>query len=303
LAAASAFLFFLLYANLPMMYPALDAVRPAKVIAGLGLAALVGEALTGRRRLVVPWPEGYLLLGFVIAAALSSIAALWPRLALESSLDLAKMAIVYYFIANVADTKDRLRGVMWTIVIGGLFPTLGALKGYAAGEVLEGRAVWIGIFSNPNELAYALVILIPIAAALMTRASLVSRLVLAGMIVMYLAAIAVSFSRVVDWWGLAAVGAIYAWRQKTLWMRVAVVIAMAGALFYATRHWSRSEGFSNLKSDNSFQQRIATSKVGLAIFADHPVFGVGLGCSVVRIGRSMHRRTCTRADRWSRTIR
>src|SRR4030095_10974156 len=99
---------------------------------------------------------------------------------------LAKMAIVYYVIANVADTKDRLRGVMWTIVIGGLFPTLGALKGYAAGEVLEGRAVWIGIFSNPNELAYALVILIPIAAALMTRASLVSRLVLAGMIVMYL---------------------------------------------------------------------------------------------------------------------
>jgi putative inorganic carbon (hco3(-)) transporter len=271
---------FLLYANLPMMYPALDAVRPAKVIAGLGLAALVGEALTGRRRLVVPWPEGYLLLGFVIAAALSSIAALWPRLALESSLDLAKMAIVYYFIANVADTKDRLRGVMWTIVIGGLFPTLGALKGYAAGEVLEGRAVWIGIFSNPTELAYALVILIPIAAALMTRASLVSRLVLAGMIVMYLAAIAVSFSRG-GLVGLAAVGAIYAWRQKTLWMRVAVVIAMAGALFYATRHWSRSEGFSNLKSDNSFQQRIATSKVGLAIFADHPVFGVGLGCSVV----------------------
>ena len=270
----------LLYANLPMMYPALDAIRPAKLIAALGLAALAGEALTGRRRLVVPWPEGCLLVAFLAAGALSCLSALWPKYALDSAIDLAKMAIVYFFIANVADSRDRLRGVMWTMAIGGLFPALGALKMYAAGEMLEGRAVWIGIFSNPNELAYSLVILIPIAASLMCSASMVTRLALVGIMLTYLAAIAVSFSRG-GLVGLAAVGAIYAWRQKSPWMRASVVALMACALFYAGRHWSRSEGFSNLNSDTSFQQRIATSRVGLAIFADHPVLGVGLGCSVI----------------------
>src|SRR5262245_5864898 len=93
---------FLLYANLPMIYPALDAVRPAKVIAALGLVALASEAVGGRKRIVLPAPEGYMLLGFLAAAALSCLSALWPKHALESTLDLAKMAIVYYFIANVA---------------------------------------------------------------------------------------------------------------------------------------------------------------------------------------------------------
>jgi O-antigen ligase len=36
-----------------------------------------------------------------------------------------------------------------------------------------------------------------------------------------------------------------------------------------------------LNQDVSFQQRLATSQAGLAMFADHPLLGVGLGCSVI----------------------
>ena len=119
---------FLLYANLPMLYPALDAVRPAKVVAAGALVMLLAETLFGRRELESPWPEGYLLLGFLAAAALSCISALWPKRAAESVSDLVKMILVYLFIVNCANSVRRLRGVMWTMVIGGLFPALRAAR-------------------------------------------------------------------------------------------------------------------------------------------------------------------------------
>jgi len=60
-----------------------------------------------------------------------------------------------------------------------------------------------------------------------------------------------------------------------------MVALVAAALVLAGRFWSRGEGFQNLNQDNSFQERLATSQAGLAMFADHPLFGVGLGCSVI----------------------
>ena len=73
------------------------------------------------------------------------------------------MVLTFFFLLNCANTERRLRGVMWIMVIGGLFPALGTLKNYLTGNMYEGRAAWVGIFANPNEVAYALVILVPLA--------------------------------------------------------------------------------------------------------------------------------------------
>jgi len=74
----------LLYANLPFVVPALDALRPAKVVAGLALVTLLAERAFARKSLEFVWPEGIMLLAFLGAGALSSLTALWPRLAAES---------------------------------------------------------------------------------------------------------------------------------------------------------------------------------------------------------------------------
>ena len=159
---------FLLYANLPMVMPALDPLHLAKVVAGVALVMLVAERAFARKSLEVASPEGYLLLAFLAAGALSSLTALWPRLAAEAVSDLVKMSIVFFFIANCATTERLLRGVMWTMVIGGLLPAAGTLRNYLQGNLVEGRAAWVGIFANPNELAYSLVILLPLVAYLST---------------------------------------------------------------------------------------------------------------------------------------
>src|SRR5580700_5965045 len=85
----------LVYANTPFVLPAAEIVRPAKLVAGLALLTLIGETVFGQRQLRLAWPEGALLIGFVAAAALSCLTALWPRYAAEGVEDLAKMALTY----------------------------------------------------------------------------------------------------------------------------------------------------------------------------------------------------------------
>ena len=271
---------FLLYANLPLVLPATEILRPAKVVAGAALVMLLAEAMFGKRTLGFAWPEGSLLLGFVAVAALSCLTALWPRQAAESLSDLVKMALVFFFIVNCANTERRLRGVMWTIVIGGLIPAAGTLRNYLQGNLVEGRASWLGIFANPNEVAYSLVILVPLAAFLATGLGPMPRLALLGISMVYIAAIFVTFSRG-GLVALAVVVGLYAWRKRSIWLQAVLVALVVAGLVLGGKYWSRGEDFSGLKGDVSFRQRLATSQVGLAMFADHPLLGVGLGCSVV----------------------
>jgi putative inorganic carbon (HCO3(-)) transporter len=271
---------FLLYANLPFVLPVTEVLRPAKVVAGAALVMLLMETMFGQRTLSFAWPQGALLLGFVGAAALSCLTALWPRQAAESLSDLVKMALVYFFILNCANTERRLRGVMWTVVLCGLIPAAGTLRNYLQGNLVEGRASWLGIFANPNEVAYSLVILVPVAAFLATGIGLVPRLALLGISMVYVGAIFVTFSRG-GLVGLGVVVALYAWRKRSIWLQAVLVALVALGLVLGGKYWSRGEDFSGLNGDTSFRQRLATSAAGLSMFADHPLLGVGLGCSVI----------------------
>ncbi len=270
----------LLYSNLPLLMPALEAIRPAKLVAGAALVMLLIETVFARKSFEFAWPEGFLLLGFLGSAALSSLTALWVRQAVESVSDLIKIALVYFVIVNCANTERRLRGVMWTMVIGGLFPAAGALRNYLYGNLIEGRAAWIGIFANPNDLAYSLVVLLPLAAFLATGLRRLPRLALLGISIVYISAIFVTFSRG-GAIGLVAVIGLCAWRKKSVVLQGLLVLLVVAGLILAGRFWTRSEDFSHLNGDVSFQQRLATSRAGLAMFADHPLLGVGLGCSVI----------------------
>jgi O-antigen ligase len=270
----------LLYSNLPLLMPALEAIRPAKLVAGAALAMLLVEKVFARKTFEFAWPEGVFLFAFLGSAALSSLTALWVRQAVESVSDLMKIALVYFVIVNCANTERRLRGVMWTMVIGGLVPAAGALRNYFHGNLVEGRAAWVGIFANPNDLAFSLVVLVPLAAFLATGLRRMSRLALLGISIVYIAAIFVTFSRG-GALGLVAVIGLCAWRKKSIVFQVLIVLLLVAGLIFAGRFWTRGEDFSHLNGDISFRQRLATSQAGLAMFADHPLLGVGLGCSLI----------------------
>jgi len=270
----------LLYTNLPVLFPALEVIRPAQLTAVSVLVFLAIEVVFSRRGFEFAWPEGWLLIALLAAACLSCVSALWPRLAFESVVDLGKMVLIFFAIVNCVNSQRRVRCLIWVMLIGGLAPALGALRNYAAGHLIEGRAAWVGLFANPNELAYSLVVLLPLAACLATDLGWFPRLAIAGIATVYLAAIFVTFSRG-GLFGMLAVVFLYARRRRSAVLLTLVALLAVGGLVFAGRYWSRGEGFSNLGGDVSFQQRIATSKAGLAMFVDHPLIGVGLGCSLI----------------------
>ena len=270
----------LLYSNLAVIKPAIEVIHPAKLVAGAALVMLLVEMVFARRSSEFAWPEGFLLLGFLGASALSTLTALWVRQAADAVSDLLKFTIVYFFIVNCLHTERRIRGVMWTMVLGGLFPAVGVLKNYFQGNLVEGRTAWVGIFGNPNDLAYSLVVLLPIAAFLATGRRFLPRLALLGISLLFVAAIFVTFSRG-GLVGLVVVIGLYAWRSKNVLLQGLLLLLVVAGLIFAARFWTRNENFSNLNGDLSLQQRLATSEAGLAMFADHPLLGVGLGCSVI----------------------
>src|SRR5262249_19016313 len=160
-------------------YPALDVVRPALAIGGLAMLVLIYEKIVARESFDFAAPDGFLLGGFVVAAGLSVFGAVWPSYALDAAINVLKMAVVYVLIVNTVATQARLKTLLWTMVLLGLFPALGSLWYWQNDMRVEGRAAWFGSFANPNEMAYSLVILIPLAVELGRKANLIQRLLLA----------------------------------------------------------------------------------------------------------------------------
>jgi len=270
-----------LYSQISLLVPGLDSLGPMNVIGGLAIAAVVVQRFINHRGIDLIWPDGYLLVVFVAAALVSCIGALWPKYALESTLDLLKYVSIYILILQTVDTEKKLRLVFWTVAVGALVPALGTLKNYLEGNLTEGRAAWIGIFANPNEVAYSLAIVIPLAAYLaVTTISIRGRAFLWVSIAAYAAAICVTFSRG-GMLGLLAVVALLGLRWRSAPVLIVTVLACIVALGFMMYGWTRSESFAGLDSDLNLLQRLATFQGALAMFLENPLNGVGLGCSLI----------------------
>jgi putative inorganic carbon (HCO3(-)) transporter len=272
---------FMLYANPALLVPGLDVFRPA-ALAGIGATALLTMQKTAWGQ---SWkygrPEGGLVVALIAAAGLSCIGAFWPRLAVDSTIDLFKIALIYFVIVNVVDSESRLKTAMIILIAGGLFPAAGAVKNYLQGNFMEGnRAAWIGTFANPNDLAYSVVILIPLALQMSRVMHWKWKPIFFAILGLYFAAIFATHSR----GGLIGAGAVLlliGLRQRGVFSKLVTAGALAAVLVFATYYWGRNEGFNNLSKDFTVHQRIETIAAGLRMFADHPIAGVGLGCSVV----------------------
>src|SRR5947208_1352431 len=158
-----------LYSNVSVIFK-LDAYRPAMVIAMAALGMMVIELGQLRQSFKLMWPQSVMVLAFFGACFLSIPTAIWPGHAFDETLEVGKIILVYVLLENVVTSEGRLKAVMLTLVVGGIFPAIGTINNYRAGILVEhSRAAWRGIFGNPNEVAYGLSILIPIGLILANR--------------------------------------------------------------------------------------------------------------------------------------
>jgi O-antigen ligase len=273
----------MLYSNVAVIYKAqLDAVRPTLVVALCALFMMVVELGQARQSFKLMWPQGALLVALLGVCVVSTFNAIYVHRAADETVDFAKIVLVYLLIENVVTTESRLRKVMFAMVLGGLFPALGTIYNYQAGILVEGsRGAWRGIFGNPNEAAYGILILIPIVLALAERSRVIVRMMLWGILGIYLVAIFLTFSRG-GFLGLFAVVGLMAWKHNSVLIKTAMIALIIGGIVVLGLFWKRSSGdFNNIRQDTSVQERMYTYKAGAAMFLANPLLGVGPGDSMV----------------------
>lgn len=233
-------------------------------------------------------------------AALGLWATRYPEIASVALTDTFKLALIFLVAVNVVKTEPRARFfAIATVALFGAFPARGAIINYVFYDnTWWGRAIWSGVYSNPNDLA-ALSFL-PLALAiglLVTEREKVIRIGAAAAVVVIPIVVLMTQSRGA-FIGLAFLGisALITQRRRRIQtaLRVGLVLAVVIAVAPADV-WDRLAGLRNLgimggekvvsasgrslavDEEGSATNRVEIMQIAIQITADHPMIGVGIG--------------------------
>jgi probable O-glycosylation ligase (exosortase A-associated) len=283
---------FVVYANPGNWADGLEDVGFAKIAASLAVTALAGSWLFYDRRLTIGgWPGAALVALFALVG-FSSLWSYWPRATFDTFTDGLKYLAVFFLVANVIDGERRLSGVVRALALASVIPACGAIVSWARGEhLVDGnRAGWVGVFGNPNDLAYHLVVG---AALILAARDAEPRPALRIGWLALLVPIGVAISLTQSRGGMLASGAVLGlWLIASLrrgdgspWaLRLAGVALAIGCVLYLHpgNPWSsRMESSVAYGEDVSARGRVDAWRTGLALAADRPLTGAGAGAFLV----------------------
>jgi probable O-glycosylation ligase (exosortase A-associated) len=275
----------LVYSWLAYMHPqalAWGASRVTPLSAWVATAMLAGIALAfGREK----------LFSFKLQTALLALLGVWISITTWRAVSIDDAWIVYglYWkailisIVTTGLVRDRRRLSWLVIVIAFSIGLLGAKSGLYA--LLHGGARFNqgpgGQMMDNNHYALGLNMTIPLllGIAMVERAKLL-RTVAAAMAFLSILTVIFTFSRG-GLLTLAAMGALLIWRSKHRVVASAVLLlGILGFFLVSTpeirdAYFNRAESIGDYDEDLSAQGRLLAWRQSLAIFADHPVFGVG----------------------------
>ncbi len=293
LAFAGLFLFtLLLYVRPNELFPDVFGIFPImKIVAILTLIVYIGGKLGHGERLSM-WPLEMSMLSVIILLGiiLTPIAA-----APQASIDLLtdtffKVVVIFVLMINLVDTRKRLLLMMKLVVICGTGIAAGSIEKFVEGKftaTIQGVGVRIegtvgGIFGNPNDLAMALDMLLPLAIVLALTSKPAGRLLYSACALVLAMGVVVTFSRG-GFLGLAAAGGVLLWKLGRNNKLTTVMAALAACLVLAM---SMPAGYTDRlftiihteqDTTNSAQERQGEMKQALEIALRHPFLGIGMG--------------------------
>lgn len=251
------------------------------ICALLGLLLSAGKAKRTFRDL--PKEAGYLLAIICLLFVSSVLSPVWKTGALMHTIDFAKLYVAWILTYLLITEFEQIRRIMF--IQSACVPIVcivSIAKGYSRPR-LEG--VLGGIYSNPNDLAFAIVLSIPFCAAFFLRTKSVFYKVLwvIGLLAM-MAALFLTASRA-GFITLVIVGSVSLWhfgvKGKRLYLIVGTLVV--SALLMATvgnRMMERLEALSGESDDyqgayGSYLARKALMKRAVEAIEEYPIFGVG----------------------------
>lgn len=278
----------LLYVRPNDLFPGIFGALPIAKFAMLGalLAYLVSKLARGESLTV--WPLELKMLLVIVALAIGLLpAAVAPLETINVLTDqFLKVICVFILMINLLTTRRRLRALLGLLVVCGSVMGMDAVRRYLAGEFtlsnsrIEG---YVGIFSDPNDLAAGLDILLPLAIvlALTTRRKPIRLLFFACAAVLGIGTLA-TFSRG-GFLGLIVAGGLLVWKLSrghrvrtvliTTLMLTVFLVAMPG------NYRERLATIFNPEADKttSAQERQKVLKNAAQVAARRFIVGVGMG--------------------------
>ena len=270
-----------LYTSLALWIPATAIVRPALAASTAAAAGTLVYLWAGDRAPRFDGLRGLALLGFCALTALSIRWSLAPKISLASAVETAKEGFIYLLILQIVRSAPRLRVLCGAVALAAAVPAFGALQNYVNGTDLLGgtRARWVGVFSDPNHLAMALVSAVPLALLFVAEGPGIWRRILFGASALAcVAGVVVTQSRG-GAVGLGAAVLAFALTRRRVGRGLAIAALLVVALlaFAPGTFWSRTGSLAEYQTDLSAQGRVHAWQVLYRVAVDRPFTGTGAG--------------------------
>jgi putative inorganic carbon (HCO3(-)) transporter len=277
----------LLYLRPEESYPDLAGARMALMISSTACFAWAINACLCRQRFRFHLPAVYCFLGFLMVAIGSTTLSDSGSLA-ETVIELAKLLTLFVLIVHLVNTPARLRIAVGALVL--FTAILGArtIWEYQNGQAMytsagDVRALATGIFGDPNDLALAMAMAIPLAlGAAFGKVGWWTRLwnLTAAPVMVW--TIFVTNSR----GGMLALATgVLVFFGRRLGRRGAIVGAVAVLVLFAFG----PSRLSQMSSDEeSAQGRVIAWQAGMDMLNGSPIWGVGKGQFIEHHRRTAH---------------
>ena len=278
-----AFLFLLVY--LVVVY-----LRPAEWIPffhgwQLGDVTLIGGTVLAlfhaglTRKGLVNVPHTGMLMALVAAVALSHLVHTYVGGMIGALTAFATIAVTYFLMINTVTSETRFRIVLWTVLaLTALLAWQGVyqfqhLHGWAGQGMASNRRIrWISIFNDPNDLALAFVIMVPVLVAILLKRGFIGlKIVPLGLLGLVLYAIFLTNSRGGMLGLMAAITFFFVKRSR--WVVPGMTVGGCLAALVFTFGPSRLGLLS--ATDESAYGRLDAWYYGFQLLKSSPLFGAG----------------------------
>lgn len=268
-----------------LLYIALLYLRPHEYVESLATLPLLPVALIAafglwllRTRKNFEAPQHLLMPGLLLALAVSVAANGWPGGGLKVFIDFAPVVLLFFMVATTVDSLERLRQIYFVIAIAcAVIAVHGAEQAWfgiswSGAAMIQGRITYLGFLNDPNDLAMAFLMALPMALYLTHERGFLMRWFYRGVAALILYGVYLTNSRgaVV---ALAAMISLYGVRRFGI-----VKSLLASPLLLLPLALLAPSRMADISDDEaSAAGRVDAWFEGFQMFKSHPVFGVGKG--------------------------
>lgn len=277
----------LLYLRPEEQFPALAGARFTLIVSLLALFAWLVNGLLAREQFRFQLPAVRSFLGFV-AVAIGSTLLSGSDMLSDVATEMLRLFALFILVIHLANSESRLRTGVIAVVL--FTAILGArtIWQFQNGEALVdsdgfARAEATGIFADPNDLALAMAMAVPLALGIATsREKWWNRLITLSAVPILIWTIFLTNSR-----GgmLALIAGVFLFFRQRLG-RAGLIVGAFAVVAFLSMGPSR---LSMMDSDEeSAQGRVCAWQAGMDMLGESPVWGVGRGQFYERDGMTAH---------------